>query len=80
MLHLWIAEGADTEQQLEEVNTSDTLYPFVAPLLEAKNIAQPTYAFDFADKELIKQLNTPFRSVKTIANDQAALHAVIFVR
>lgn len=80
LLHLWIAEGADTGQRLEEVEASDTLYSFVNSLLKAKSAAKPIYAFDFADQKLIEQLNTPFRTVSMLSLNSPALHAEIFVR
>ncbi|MEN0046754.1 MAG: FN3 associated domain-containing protein, partial [Bacteroidota bacterium] len=80
LLHLWIAEGADTEQRLEEVEVGDTLYALVRPLLEKEGVARSTYAFDFADKTLIEELNTPFRTVSMLSLNSPALHAEIFVR
>jgi len=79
LLHLWIASGANTEQRLEEVETTDILYPFINQLLQEKEIT-PTYAFNFANKELIEQLNTPFRNVSMFSLNSPALHAEIFVR
>ncbi|MEM8523508.1 MAG: chitobiase/beta-hexosaminidase C-terminal domain-containing protein [Bacteroidota bacterium] len=83
LLHLWIEQGADTKLTLAEVASTNDLFPLVNSLLqEAKEatIEKPKYDFDFADKAVVERLNTPFRNVKTIANDQAALHAEIFVR
>ncbi|MEL6942443.1 MAG: c-type cytochrome domain-containing protein [Bacteroidota bacterium] len=81
LLHLWIAQGANTQQRLLEIEPNDTLFRFINPLLQKAEETEVTkYNFDFADKAVIEKLNTPFRNVKTISLGEPALHAEIYVR
>lgn len=82
LLHAWIAAGADLDRPIAQYAEDDSLRALTSTLLKARNrdAESPKYDFDFASEDVIRRLNTPFRSVRPIAWNQPALQADIFVR
>ncbi|MDH5382296.1 MAG: chitobiase/beta-hexosaminidase C-terminal domain-containing protein, partial [Cyclobacteriaceae bacterium] len=79
ILKRWIKLGASETLLISEIPDNDTLKNIIpklfSPLTETKS-----YDFDFANAELVKSLNTPFRTVKQSIYNNPALDVSIFVK
>jgi len=81
-LKAWIKSGADFEKKLNQFQEGDSLRFMVASLVSAQPLApeEPIYSFDAASDDVIKKLNTPFRSVFPLYQGSPALQADFFVK
>jgi uncharacterized membrane protein len=80
LLEAWIAAGADRTQTLSELPPETELATLVEQQLGEGKAETISYAFASADPELIRELNTPFRTLRPVAMGSPALQAEIFVR
>jgi uncharacterized membrane protein/mono/diheme cytochrome c family protein len=81
LLHTWIQAGARVQQTLQDVKKTDTLYTLVNNIFNNNQTAKgKIYNFKPASEKKVKELNTPFRSVYSVALGSPALKAEIFVR
>ncbi len=80
LLQHWIRDGADFGTPVADWLARDSLRPLVQHLLEADKEEKPAYDFPAASASTIKDLNTPFRTVRPLAMESPALQAEIFVR
>ncbi len=78
MLSRWIDEGADTSLTLIDLQVGDTLRTLVQAQYPQKS-GQKTYNFKAMSSSQIAELNTPFCTVKELANGSPALEASFFV-
>ncbi len=77
----WIAEGADTKQQIVNLLPSSHLAMLINDIsFSTATATQKKYPFSAVSSSVIEQLNTPFRTVSAVAKDLPALEATIFVR
>ncbi|MEX0312931.1 MAG: chitobiase/beta-hexosaminidase C-terminal domain-containing protein, partial [Allomuricauda sp.] len=79
LLKAWIAHGANPNITLSELADQDSLYIVASHTIEKLN-SKPQYAFGFADKETIEQLNSPFRNVIQQSISSPAIEATIYGR
>ena len=78
LMTLWINDGGSFVRTVTDPMTSDTLRRLCAELRKIET-PEKIYTFPFADKKLIQQLNTPYRSVKALANGSPALSATYYL-
>ncbi len=77
----WIAQGANTQQKVADILPSSHLAILINHIsLNAAANTQKIYPFAAVPLSVIEQLNTPFRTVKSVAKDLPALEATIFIR
>ncbi|MFM2394726.1 MAG: hypothetical protein RLZZ546_2708, partial [Bacteroidota bacterium] len=78
LLRLWVKSGASFDKKINEYDDSDSIRiisaKFISPISKPKS-----YAFSHANADLIKKLNSPFLSLRPIAEGSPALEASIFV-
>jgi len=81
-LKAWIKSGADFEKKLAQFPEGDSLKFMVASLvsIQPSAPAEPEYTFAAASEDLIKKMNTPFRSVFPLYEGSPALQADFFVK
>ena len=81
-LKAWIKSGADFEKKLDQFPDGDSLKFMVASLVSAQPSApeEPKYTFTAASDDVIKKMNTPFRSVFPFYEGSPALQADFFVK
>jgi len=76
----WIASGAHFDLALKDYPEADSNRVWFSEQYPDLSNAPKVYQFDFADRALVKSLNTPFRSVRQVDLMSPALDATIFVR
>jgi uncharacterized membrane protein len=81
-LKAWIKSGADFEKKLTQFADGDSLKFMVASLVSAQPSVpeEPQYTFSAASDDVIKKMNTPFRSVFPFYEGSPALQADFFVK
>jgi uncharacterized membrane protein len=81
-LKAWIKAGADFEKKLNQFPDGDSLKFMVASLasLQPSVPEDPQYTFSAASDDVIKKMNTPFRSVFPFYEGSPALQADFFVK
>lgn len=83
LLYEWIQAGADFEQSIGVLAATSPLFVALKPLWDKANAQQdaPTIRYDFPPLKAakLKQLNTPFRTVRPTANGSPALSANFFI-
>ena len=79
LLKAWIAHGANPNVALSELADQDSLHVVASHIIE-KFHSGPQYAFGFADKETIEQLNSPYRNVIQKSISSPAVEATIYGR
>lgn len=81
-LKAWIKSGADFEKKLDQFENGDSL-KFIVASLAAAQPPPPVveeYTFSAASDDVVKKLNTPFRTVFPLFENSPALQADFFVR
>jgi len=81
-LKAWIKSGADFEKKLNQFADGDSLKFMVASLVSAQPSVpeELQYTFNAASDDVIKKMNTPFRSVFPFYEGSPALQADFFVK
>jgi len=81
-LKAWIKSGADFEKKLADFEREDSLQVIVASLMasEAPPVVEVKYTFNGASGDVIRDLNTPFRTIFPLYQESPALQADFFVR
>ncbi len=81
-LKAWIKSGADFEKKLGQFPDGDSLKFMVASLVSLQPSApeEPKYTFTAVSDDVIKKMNTPFRSVFPFYEGSPALQADFFVK
>ena len=81
-LKAWIKSGADFEKKIGQFPDGDSLKFMVASLVSVQPSApeEPQYTFTAASDDVIKKMNTPFRSVFPFYEGSPALQAEFFVK
>jgi uncharacterized membrane protein len=82
LLEAWIASGADFEKKFAEFDERDTLKALATTSINSviKKEAALEYSFKAASADVIKKLNTPFRTVSALYLNSPALQADFFVK
>lgn len=82
LLEAWIKSGADFEKKMNEFLDTDTLKVLAtsAIISRTNNVAAAVYPFKAVSSELIRKINTPFRTVFPLYQNCPALHADFFVK
>lgn len=83
LLEIWIGSGADVDKKMADLQDKDSLKIMATAALAASKLVKPKeklYAFSPASEELVKKLNTPFRSVFPLYQNSPALQADFFIR
>ncbi len=82
MLEAWIQSGSGFEKMLNEYADSDTIKMLATAMISAnrKDTAPESYPFKAASTELVKKMNTPFRTVFPLYQNSPALQADFFVK
>ncbi len=77
----WIKSGADESVTLAQLNKKDTLYLLAQRILNDRMKSdEPKYDFDFADEDVIAEMNNPYRTVVQQAPNSPAIDVKIFGR
>ncbi len=81
-LKAWIKAGADFEKKLGQFPDGDSLKFMVASLVAVQPSVteEPQYTFTAASDDVIKKMNTPFRSVFPFYEGSPALQVDFFVK
>ncbi len=82
LLKAWIHSNADPLISLSQLPPEDSLF-ITTTLIRNEWIKinkEKKYPFDYADYDLVHELNNPFRSVALLSPDAPALEASFFVR
>ena len=82
MLESWIRAGADFEKKLTDLMDNDSLKIIATAVAASKNnhIEEKQYGFTAAPEEVVRKLNTPFRSVFPLYQKSPALQADFFIK
>lgn len=82
LLEAWIQSGADFEKKINDLTASDTLKVLTNLAIRTANKTEEVkpYTFKAASEDVIKKMNTPFRTVFPIYQNSPALQADFFVR
>ncbi len=82
LLEAWIKSGADFEKKLFEFDETDTLRLLATSIINSvvKDPKDDAYPFKPASADLIKRINTPFRTVFPLYINSPALQADFFVK
>lgn len=82
LLEAWIQSGADFDKMLNEYDEEDTIKVLAAASVNArnKNSTPTSYPFKAVSEEVLKKMNTPFRTVFPLYQNSPALHADFFVK
>jgi hypothetical protein len=78
LLKAWIKSGADFDKKISDYKPNDNLV-LLASQNTSFNVA-PGYTFEAASADVIKKLNTPFRTVFPLHVNSPALKAEFFVK
>jgi len=81
-LKAWIKSGADFEKKLSQFDDGDSLKSMVAAIVAAQPPppVEEQYTFEAASEYVVKNLNTPFRTVLPLYQNSPALQVDFFVR
>jgi uncharacterized membrane protein len=80
LLFRWVLAGADVTTAWTKFESKDTLMMLAKQFIHiGHEERKPSYEFPFASKEIVKQLNSPYRVVTQLAADSPALAAEFFV-
>ena len=82
LLEAWIKSGADFEKKIDELMEGDTLKVLATSALRMihKEEEVKQYTFKAVSKEVIRKMNTPFRTVFQLYQNSPALQADFFVK
>lgn len=82
LLEAWIQAGADFEKKMSDFAEGDTLKVLATNAINTvtKKEEVKQYTFKAASEEVIKKMNTPFRTVFPIYQNSPALQADFFVK
>ncbi len=81
LLKQWIKSGADFEVKLADLKEGDSLKILAATFSPVADVVEhKVYPFNAVSEDVVKKLNTPFRSVFPLYQGSAALQADFFIR
>ncbi len=82
LLETWIQSGADFEKKFNEFDQGDSLKLLATSVVNSigKSAEVETYTFKAASTDVIKKMNTPFRTVFPLYQNSPALQADFFVK
>ena len=82
LLEAWIKSGADFEKKIDEFVEGDTLKVLATSALKMvhKEEVAKQYTFKAVSEEVIRKMNTPFRTVFPLYQNSPALQADFFVK
>ncbi|HPW60816.1 MAG TPA: peptidylprolyl isomerase, partial [Cyclobacteriaceae bacterium] len=82
LLEAWIKSGADFEKKIDEFVEGDTLKVLATSALRMvhKEEVAKQYTFNAVSEEVVRKMNTPFRTVFPLYQNSPALQADFFVK
>jgi hypothetical protein len=82
LLEAWIVSGADFEKKFPEFEEGDTLKALANVVINSVSKKEATIAYSFkaASADVIRKMNTPFRTVSALYLTSPALQADFFVK
>lgn len=80
LLHAWVKSGAAFEKKISDYNPVDTLVLLANTVTAKLPDANTDYTFKPASADLVKNLNTPFRTIFPLYTNSPALQADFFVK
>ena len=82
LLEAWIKSGADFEKKIDEFVEGDTLKVLATSALKMvhKEEVAKQYTFNAVSEEVVRKMNTPFRTVFPLYQNSPALQADFFVK
>lgn len=78
LLALWVKGRAEFTKKVVELPAGDSLRIMAAALFKPKEQVEPQFAFDAADEETVKKLNTDYRTIAPLAKESPALAVNIY--
>ncbi|GAB3941616.1 chitobiase/beta-hexosaminidase C-terminal domain-containing protein [Spirosoma harenae] len=78
LLALWVKGKAEFNKKVVELPANDSLRLLATTLFKPKEPTEPTFAFDAADEETVKNLNNDYRTVAPLAKDSPALAVNVY--
>jgi uncharacterized membrane protein len=73
LLSLWVKGDAAFDKRVADLPVTDSLRFMAAVMFKPTEATEPEFAFDAADDETIKKLNTDYRTVAALARESPAL-------
>ncbi|GAB4017262.1 c-type cytochrome domain-containing protein [Spirosoma koreense] len=73
LLSLWIKDRAEFTRKVVDLPASDSLRMLAATLFRTAEPTEPVFAFEAADEETVKKLNTDYRTIAPLAKESPAL-------
>ena len=73
LLAFWVRGRAEFNRKVIELPATDSLRIMSAAMFKPTEQAEPDYAFDAADEETVKKLNTDYRTIAPLAKESPAL-------
>jgi uncharacterized membrane protein len=82
LLEAWIQSGADFKKKFDEFQEGDTLKLLASSIINSinRNSQEEAYSFKAVSADVIKKMNTPFRTVFPLYQNSPALQADFFVK
>ena len=73
LLALWVKGRAEFNRKVIELPATDSLRIMAAAMFKPNEQTEPKFAFDAADEETVKKLNTDYRTIAPLAKESSAL-------
>jgi len=73
LLSLWVKGKADFNRKVIDLPATDSLRIMAVALFKPAEATEPEFAFDAADEEIVKKLNTDYRTIAPLAKESPAL-------
>ncbi|GAB4041322.1 c-type cytochrome domain-containing protein [Spirosoma jeollabukense] len=73
LLSLWVKGRAEYNKKVIALPATDSLRIMAAAMFKPIKQVEPGYAFDAADEETVKKLNTDYRTIAPLAKESPAL-------
>ncbi|MBD2755038.1 c-type cytochrome domain-containing protein [Spirosoma validum] len=73
LLALWVKGRAEFTKKVVDLPATDSLRIMAVALFKPTKQAEPGFAFDAADEETVKKLNTDYRTIAPLAKESPAL-------
>ncbi|SFC09889.1 FN3 associated domain-containing protein [Spirosoma endophyticum] len=73
LLSLWVKGRAEFNRKVIELPVTDSLRIMAVAMFKPAEQVEPEYAFDAADEETVKKLNTDYRTIAPLAKESPAL-------
>ncbi|UFH56981.1 c-type cytochrome domain-containing protein [Spirosoma sp. KNUC1025] len=73
LLSAWVRSRAEFNRKVVDLPPTDSLRMLAMTLFKPTEQAEPAYAFDAADEETVRKLNTDYRTIAPLAKESPAL-------